>query len=217
LLGFGLLYIVIGGRNYVHYYTILATPLSVLALIPLKKAQEFKSASLVVATIVLLVLPNSEWPVAVGTRYLSGTTAVYQDPLEEVGDFIQQNTSAMDTIFVWGYAPSIYLYSNRSPSFHDVGNLALAGGNFASPKQEDQGIVTAEVDAFKHHFRTAPPALFIYYHDNRENNSDVPLNMDIFTLPQFEYLRQELAQHYALMRSFQYDGITVSVFKRKEQ
>ena len=63
----------------------------------------------------------------------------YEDAIEGAATYVREHTTPQDGVLVWGYAPQIYVLSDRFRTFRDAGLLSIAGANCSSIAAEDQG------------------------------------------------------------------------------
>jgi len=88
--------------------------------------------------------------------------------IESAASYLRSQTESHDKVLVWGYAPSIYVLSDRFRTFRDEGLLSVAGANFASSAAGDQALVPHMVEEFDAFLSKDSPKAIVVYNVTRE-------------------------------------------------
>ncbi|MGI9292109.1 MAG: hypothetical protein ACR2QG_12645, partial [Gammaproteobacteria bacterium] len=107
----------------------------------------------------------------------------------QIGDYIRENTSPEDRIFVWGMESQIYIYADRmfiGPSFNDA---PIWHPQLAEVKPD---YFMAKRELFYKALRSNPPAYFVVTRDDANPVEPTPSDLSLFSMPEFsEYLQIE--------------------------
>lgn len=111
----------LGGRNYGHYYIQPLAPAAILGGIALERLYRLAASSgrlVPAAAKTAVVLFLSLVPVAalVSPARLRAEWNKPPSVFAPAGFYIRDHSSPGDTIFVWGFAPELYLLSERRPA-----------------------------------------------------------------------------------------------------
>lgn len=135
----------------------------------------------------------------------------------EAADFIKANSSTTDSILVWGYAPQIYLYSERFSGFRNVDLLPVTGANFPSQTSQE-GILPQMAEEFKAHMRNLAPKIFVYYQVKKPYTGKPSMqpNNDFRKVAHLAYLNEILHSGYELSMTIEHEYDRAEIFVRKE-
>jgi len=201
-------YVALGGRPYPNYFLIFApVALVLMALLPWYARKWSKTAGIVTgAALVVLGAFSGAKPLMLFAQ----TGMAFLEPAEETVEasarFVRDHTTAEDPVLVWGFAPQIYVLSDRFHTFKDAGLLSVAGANFASTSSEDQGRIPHMVHEFEEYLVRTPPKVIVHYVLTREptglcyGKGVVQRNIDYRQSPHLKPLRDVITQSYRLDR-----------------
>jgi len=215
-------YAALGGRPYPNYFLIFG-PVSLLlmSLAPSYAATWSRTAgrALGIALVVLGVF------CAVRPALLrSATGSVFlpanETTIDAVAAHVRERTSPNDGLLVWGFAPQIYVLSDRFRTFRDAGLLSVAGANFASTDARAQGRVPNMVREFDRYLKETPPRMIVSYRLTSEScgaKGVVQHNLDYERAAHLRTLRDLIAEAYRV--SLVTDGPCehAEVFIRKDR
>lgn len=142
-----------------------------------------------------------------------------QSFLRTVGEYIAERSHPSDSILVWGKAPQIYVFSHRQSNFDEIDLLSIAGGNFYSVQERNQGIVLERVQKFRQYLKDAPPEFFVYYYLDEAivgRQAPVQRNFRFKTIPHLEYLREIVEGNYELLEVFSQGGERAEVYRYRK-
>ena len=200
-------YVVMGGRQSPHYLLVFSPfLLSLTALLPFFAGKlSLRLQTIAALAVVLLSLFKLSQPF----YYFMRTGSYFLQPdnmiVPELAKAIQRYSSPDSNILVWGYGPQIYLLSQRFSRFRDMGLISVAGANFLSPREEDQGIVPQMQDEFRKYLSASPPGLIVFYQKNSLGCASCfgvsprQENMDFHKLKHLAYLRDFIDSRYSLV------------------
>jgi hypothetical protein len=163
------------GRMYGHYFTTLFPALSFLTgllateLLPAETeapagTRRVRSRRIVLALAAAVALPG-----VLGTlKRLNAEGLPHQRPQASstAAEYVRAHSAPDETIFVWGHAADVYLFSGRRPASRFIYPLALLTPGYAD---------SALVRDFMDELRAARPALII----DAAVNADVTLGEDL--------------------------------------
>ncbi len=142
--------VTLGGRMFYHYFVFLFVPMPLLAASGVKQVDlylishppqgakdRFKKGGARFLNLVkqhmafLMILPAAIF-------FLDGAFNYSSRPekIDEAVHYIQTHTAQTDRIYVWGYMPQIYFFSQRLPSTVYFWSEFLAGSSPGSPAME---------------------------------------------------------------------------------
>ena len=102
----------------------------------------------------------------------AGAGSIFLPPndstIQAAADFLRSRTEPHDKILVWGFAPGIYVLSDRFHTFREEGLLSVAGANFTSTSASDQALVPGMVREFDEFMTDRPPKVIVIYNVTRE-------------------------------------------------
>jgi hypothetical protein len=130
-----------------------------------------------------------------GSPYLPAN----ETTVEAVAEYLRAHTSAQDEVLVWGYAPEIYVLSNRFRTFRDTGLLSIAGGNFAMGATDEPRLVPHMVREFDEYLHNTPPKVIAVYNVTAEpcpGKGLILRNLDYQRISGLKTLRDVLASSY---------------------
>jgi hypothetical protein len=106
-----------GGRSFDHYAIQFLPPLCLGLGLAIARAAELlgKGRPLLLRVVTAGVLLLAGLDLATGT-WRSRARTLPLDPSLRVSAYIREHSRTTDRIFVWGYHPDIYLYSDRKPA-----------------------------------------------------------------------------------------------------
>ncbi len=216
----GVSYALVGGRPYGNYLLML-TPLVMLFItLPLSILERSRLSSFTKKTPPLLVMLSCGIALSPALLYLHQHRPLGETirPLAEVGTFVREHTDPEANILVWGYAPEIYLSSERFSGFNEIGLISVAGADFSSLEHGTQGIVPEREAAFQSYLAQTPPKMFLYYTRTDEGQGPGRLyqkNFDFRRARHLEYLKNFIDEHYELLRVFRYGSHVVEVYAKR--
>jgi len=194
-------YAILGGRAYPNYFLVFAPiALVLISLIPSYFAARWPAAGKAVA--VSLVALSAMYALRPGALLIAtGSVFVPADErtLDTVADFLRTRTSSQDGVLVWGYAPAIYVLSERFRTFRDMGLLSITGGNFGSSSGDAQGLLPHMVREFDDYLTYSPPRIIAIYRVTREpcpGKGLIQRNLDYQNAPYLKRLRDVIAASY---------------------
>ncbi len=147
-----------GGRFYHHYFVQIIPGLTIMAALTIyylyKTIKKFKTGIIAALIVLTLVQPTIGifGPESGLHRNHTITTQLY-----ETGEYVKSITGPEDKIYVWGYAPEIYVYSERfSPTKHYKFWIVVKS-------LDTQNIVKENVNdsIFLDHLKNDKPSVFI--------------------------------------------------------
>lgn len=155
-----------GGRFYGHYFIQLLPPLCLMAG---WKANQLASIRWIKAVFAFSLIPALFfWGLRLDFKKID---RLFPDDQifdqKEVGQFLYQNTLEKETVYVWGFAPAIYFYSQRTPASRYVWSDLLTGKIPGSEKSNDPGFDTQKFvpqgawDILWEDFKKRPPTYFV--------------------------------------------------------
>jgi hypothetical protein len=138
----------LGKRMFGHYFIQMLPPLSLMAGLAAGKYFDEKSEShrrrWKVAILALTVVPGIVFTgMAISFEATTDTWGGMRPDFRPATEYIKAHTGPEDKIFVWGWFPSIYVYSERTPSTRFVNTNKHVGykpGN--DPNEKDRADIT---------------------------------------------------------------------------
>lgn len=104
--------VVMGGRIYFHYYFVVLPPLCLLAV---GGALKLRTSSLLVILMAIVQFGLvTGWLIFDSYRYV--TVKGPKNDWTFTAEYLRENTAKNETLFIWGYAPQIYVSSGLAPS-----------------------------------------------------------------------------------------------------
>ncbi|HVU16324.1 MAG TPA: glycosyltransferase family 39 protein [Candidatus Didemnitutus sp.] len=165
----GLVSTALSGRTFDHYSMQLIAPLSlacgwttarlVEAIRP--ASRKFRLAGVGVMVVLAGAAASVAW------QGWQTETSLYPDEKGPVdlGAAVRQQTKPTDRIFVWGYAPEIYFFSQRLPATRFIYTNYLTGlipwTNLDPQKNTDYAIIPGAWDEFWTDWEAHPPELIV--------------------------------------------------------
>ncbi len=218
----GTLLVMIGGRefpNYLLYFSYIFIISTASGFYYLSKihSRDFKVFFFGVVFLSLLSI--------VKPFYYTGGSGIWRLPkpsvIPELAKFIKENTVPKAKILVWGgYAPRIYLESERVSWFRDVSLISVIGANFGERDYSKQGIAPEMLKEFKDGIVTAPPEMIIMYklkpHCYLSGCNDcgtVTHNTDLDAVHGLDFLREVIGSKYTQQVALQNEADEAIVFK----
>jgi hypothetical protein len=187
-----------GGRPFRNYFLLLG-PLTIVMVTLLPWYLRRWSAALGEACTIGLVAFGAFCalrPVALFAMTGAVTLTPDEHVVIEAAAAVARETSADDGVLVWGFAPQIYVLSNRFRAFRDTGLLSIAGGNFTSTSGE--GRLPDMVKEFEEYLANTPPKVIVVYAVMSETCGPTPVlhNLDYERAAHLRNLRDLLATSY---------------------
>ena len=205
-----------GGRGYDHYFFPVLAPLAWLAaLIPGRLVSSITSAS-------PPALPLRIAAALFGGLLLLGVTfkstaarnlpTYGPDPALRVSAFIRQQSSPTDRLFVWGFNPDIYYYTQRLPASRFLYCTFQTGlipwTNIADDVDTAYAIVPDSMDQLIADLASTGPRFII------DSSAGVHRHFDKYPLEKFPAFRDFIERHYIELESQIYVGHGFRVWVR---
>ena len=215
------IYAALGGRPYPNYFMVFAPiTLVLMSLLPVYASARWPdigravTAGLICVGVFCAIRPVLLWR-QTGSVFL----APDETTIEAAASYLRSQTESHDKVLVWGYAPSIYVLSDRFRTFRDEGLLSVAGANFASSAAADQALVPHMVEEFDAFLAKDSPKAIVVYNVTREpcpGKGIIQRNFDYERNPGLANLREILASiyHSALVINGRCDRAEVFVLGR---
>jgi len=194
-----------GGRDYDHYFIQFLPPVCLLAAFSLaglvrwaNTARTGRLRQAVVFALSLLVL------VQLGRGGLHARAGAQQpvDPSLRAAEYIKAHTTAADRIFVWGYHPDLYLFSDRRPASRFVYASFLSGlipwTNTVPGRDTAYAIVPGARETLLRELEAAPPAFVV------DCSAGPNRHWDKYPLDTFPALRDFLRSRYKVVEAGQF-------------
>ena len=158
------LYAAAAGRDYPNYLLIFAPITIVLLSLPVSYLQQRRPRMLgwYLAAVALLALQVAAAPALYYARTGRWTYPADERVIHEAAGLIRTLTSPQDDVLLIGYAPAMYLLSQRFSGFRDVALLSVTGNDFFS-SDSPHGIIPHMADEFAKYLDRTPPAAIVYY------------------------------------------------------
>jgi hypothetical protein len=198
-------YSVAGGRVYPYYFLLFGpVAVMVISLLPTYAAlRSLRTANVLwigLAVFGSFAALKPLWMyVRSGTPFVPDT----EHTMNVAADYIQKHTKPADGVLVWGFAPQIYVLSDRFNTFRDAGLLSVAGGNFSSIGADEQGRVPHMVTEFDVYLDRKTPRLIAVYTITKAAGPDVcagkgviQRNMDFRRAPYLQRLKDVIEADY---------------------
>jgi hypothetical protein len=163
-------YALLAGRPYPNYFMVCSPiTLVLISLLPVYAGVRWPTVGrAVTAALVGLGLFCGLRPLLLWAETGSIFLAPDETTVHAAADYLRSNTSVQDKVLVWGYAPSIYVLSDRFYTFRDQVLLSVAGANFASSASDDQALVPHMVEEFDAFLAKDSPKAIVVYNVTRE-------------------------------------------------
>lgn len=154
-----------GGRLYENYFLVLGPVVLILMGIARWYAAMSSATAGVVAGVALVSLGVLSALKPLNLYRQTGSLFVRstEGTVVNAADYVRNNTQPEDGVLVWGFAPQIYVLSDRYKTFKDAGLLSIAGGNFLSTSAGGQARVPQMVRQFEDYLDRTPPKLIVSY------------------------------------------------------
>lgn len=191
-----------GSKYFLHYFAQALPPLALLAAMGgLALLRAVRPRALGAAALAALALATA-WPgVAEAARALASRAAEgewpgardedarLQDDFRRLGAYVASETREVDGIFVWDYAPELYLYAmRRAPTRHYMYWDTTVGHPYGWHPHEDAVVLAARAELMRD-LRANPPAFIVAF--------DPALAPRRIVKPFFPELEEFVAEHYA--------------------
>jgi hypothetical protein len=194
-------YATLGGRSYPNYFLVFGPiTLVLVSLLPSYVGGRWPAlgkaagASLIAFGVLCGLRP---------VLLFLGTGSFFLTPNEgttnAAADYVRSHTSVQDSVLVWGFAPDIYVLSDRFRTFRDEGLLSIAGGNFASSSSNQPGLLPHMVREFDDFLTATAPRVIAVYGVVTEpcpGKGIILRNLDYHTNPDLKRLRDLIASSY---------------------
>lgn len=194
-------YAMLGGRDYANYFMVFAPiALVMVSLLPHYLAGRWPAAGR--ASIILLLAFGAFCglrPLALLSGSGSAFLPANETTVESAADYLRRQTSPQDEVLVWGYAPEIYVLSDRFRTFRDMGLLSITGGNFAISATDEPRLLPHMVREFNEYLRNSPPKVIAVYKVTREpcpGKGLILRNLENQHVPALKTLRDVLTSSY---------------------
>lgn len=205
-----------GGRGYDHYFfPVLAPAAWLAALIPGRIISAISSSQ----------PPRVPWRVAgilfglfllLGVIYKPLTARQYPpddpDPAQRVSEYIRRQSSSADRLFVWGFNPDIYYYSNRLPATRFLYCTFQTGlipwSNIGEDVDTTYAIVPGSMDQLIADLIKTSPRFII------DSSAGVHRNFKKYPIKKFPALSDWIETHYVELESQIYVGHGFRVWVR---
>lgn len=205
-----------GGRGFDHYFIPFLPPACLLAAFGLsglvrwaKTARAGRLRPAVALVFAVLVL------VQLGRGVLRARAEAHQpvDPSLRAAEYIKAHTSPADRIFVWGYHPDLYLFSDRKPASRFVYASFLSGlipwTNTAPERDTAYAIVPGARETLLRELEAAPPAFVV------DCSAGPNRHWDKYPLDTFPALRDFLRARYRIVEAGQFVPQGFRLFQRR--
>lgn len=224
VLGAGLLYAISGGGAATNYLLILWPP-AIFLLSVLPHFMRHLGTSLRVAAIAILALLALEYPLlTVRYRLQNGqwTYPVDERTFDEAAEFVRANSEDHSDILVWGYAPQIYLFSNRLTNFRDMGLISVSGMTTNGSHTDGKGVVPEMLQEFDKYMRESPPLIFVDYRPHARTCGVYPkacakAHLDYRLIPLLESMESRIQRDYVLARTIRHENDSADVYLLKNR
>jgi hypothetical protein len=211
-------YSMAGGRLYPNYFLVFAPIALVLMTLTVWYANTLSTSLAVGVGTILILLGLSA---SFRSIAFSGKRSPFQETdntVDVAARYLREHTDAQDPILVWGYAPQIYVLSDRFRSFKDAGLLSVAGANFSSTLPDEQGRIPHMVREFDAFLTQTPPKVIVSYGLTRDpcyGKGVIQRNFDFRQAPNLKGLRDIIAKSYRLALTV--DGLCdrAEIFQRR--
>jgi len=205
-----------GGRGYDHYFFPVLAPVAWLAaLIPGRIISAISSCqpphlALRIAGFLLglfLLLGVTFTPMAARKLPVYGP-----DPARGVSEFIRQQSSSADRLFVWGFNPDIYYYSQRLPATRFLYCTFQTGlipwSNIGDDVDTAYAIIPGAMDQLLADLNKSSPRFII------DSSAGGHRHFDKYPIENFPLLRDWIEKHYVEIESQIYVGHGFRVWVR---
>ncbi|MBX7137752.1 MAG: hypothetical protein K1X83_07180 [Oligoflexia bacterium] len=157
--------VLLGGRAFINYLLFLGPGMLVLiGCLPFYSAKFGLTAKRAACAIVLtLCLLSAASPALRYLKFGKAFVISQEATLLETADYVNQSYGTSGNMFVWGYAPQLYLLTDRLSPFRDLSLLSVVGGSFRSDLEGDEDISLPLFDELKRMFQDTPPQLLVVY------------------------------------------------------
>jgi len=205
-----------GGRGFDHYFIQALPPLCLLAGILLDRAARYtltadRSRLWRAATALALVTTVYSLVAAAITQRRQ---TLPPDTSVRAANFVKSVTKPEDRIYVWGYHPEFFLFSERRSASRFVYGSFLTGlvpwTNVAPDKDTRYAIVPGALDTLLSELEARRPACFIdcSVGPNRYWNK--------YPLKNFPRLKEFVDRHYVLVEPDQFRGQGYDLYLRRD-
>lgn len=192
-----------GGRGYDHYFFPVLAPLAwLVALIPGRLLSALSSSTPPPLTLrigagvlgLFLLFGVVSKPLSARKLPVYGP-----DPALRVSEFIRQQSSPADRLFVWGFNPDIYYYSQRLPATRFLYCTFQTGlipwSNIADDVDTAYAIVPGSMDQLLADLVKTSPRFII------DSSPGVHRHFDKYPISKFPRLHDWIAAHYVELES----------------
>ncbi|WP_438479509.1 ArnT family glycosyltransferase [Oleiharenicola lentus] len=194
-----------GGRGYDHYFIQLLPPVCLAAGFGLASVWSWvrsrpvrRFAALIAGVFLALVVGQ----LAYGVVKFRARAHQPIDPSVRVAEYIKAHTQSDDRIFVWGYHPDIYLFSDRKPASRFVYGSFLSGlipwTNTAMDKDTSYAIVPGARETLLNELTSSRPAFIV------DCSAGPNRYWQKYPLDTFPALRDYIKAHYQLCEAGQF-------------
>lgn len=205
-----------GGRGFDHYYIQFLPPFTLLAawggsdLLDWARAHR---ASRYLQPAAGLFLLATTLQLSAGVMRFRAAAHQPVDPSIRVAEYIHQHSAPDDRIFVWGYHPDIYLFSDRRPASRFVYASFLSGlipwTNVASEKDTRYAIVPGARETLLRELTARPPAFIV------DCSAGPNRFWQKYPLDTFPELEEFIRAHYRIEEASQFVPQGFRLFRRR--
>lgn len=213
-----------GGRGFVNYllyfspWIVLSVSILAYDAVPVNFFRHFGP------WLIGLLCAVSVLSGPVHTQMRVGQLRVAFDPHENgrrAANYIKKRTVRESAVFIWGYYPQLYLFSERFSRWRVLEQLPLTGGNYDSTKFSTQGIVPGIIKEFRKCLRERPPEFIVTYQKRRRSFprrncvalGDSQINGEFERRRHLKYFKNFVDAHYRLVQSLSSVCDRIRIFK----
>lgn len=174
-----------GARFFGHYYIQVMPALAILSAVGLRKLflnnkTRLLARAAIVGGVVVAFLHFPfwrYWDTSAPPRGVSSASLAGSGLEIELADYAKQNSSPDQSIFVWGYCPQIYFFSNRLPAARDFLCHYVTGYSAGSTSPRENYSAVAEQMLVEDLTASKPKLIFdlTFLVDNPYSFADYPL------------------------------------------
>ena len=205
-----------GGRGYDHYFFPVLAPLSWVAMVIPGRLWAWLSAQKsppLLARLAIYAFAAVLAGVIVRKPLAARDLPTYgPDPAKRVSEFIRQQSSPDDRIFVWGFNPDIYYYTQRLPASRFLYCTFQTGlipwTNIADDIDTTYAIVPGSMATLIADLEKSRPRFII------DSSAGVHRHFDKYSLDKFPVLRDWIESRYVELESQVYVGHGFRVWAR---
>lgn len=202
-----------GGRDFQHYYIQVLPPLALLAAwLPSLAVTAWPRAGIWVRTLSVLLFASVIWSTVVVPLQFRRPVVMHDDGALRAAAFVRANSADHESIFVWGFQPDFYYYSQRKSASRFVYGTFLTGlipwTNVARDKNTDYAIVPGAMDTLLKELNDRRPAFIADFSVGPHNRY-----FDKYPLSNFPRLDAFIRRHYVEVQPSIYPLQGVRIFQ----